>query len=87
MVEFVSYDGLYPNLCGGELVLKIDGEIVSLGRCLCSGGDVWFDDDWEETVEEGEWSVEVPPKYEHLKFKITDIVNENVPFGCCGGCI
>ena len=30
MVEFVSYSGAYPNLCSGELVLKINGEPVYL---------------------------------------------------------
>ena len=87
VVEFVSYDGKYPNLCIGELVLKIDGEIVSLGRCLCSGGSVWFDDDCAEHIDEGEWSVDVPKRYEHLKDEITKVVNENVEYGCCGGCV
>jgi len=27
-VKFVSYNGHYPNLCSGNLVLEIDGENV-----------------------------------------------------------
>lgn len=86
-VEFISYDGEFPNLCRGELVLKIDGEIVRLDRCLCSGGSVWFDSDWMEHIETGEWTVNVPEKYEYLENEITEVVNENVPYGCCGGCV
>ena len=29
MVEFVSYDGKWPNLCGGLLVLKIDNKLYA----------------------------------------------------------
>ena len=86
-VEFVSYSGSYPNLCSGNLVLKIDGELVNLGRCLCSGGSVWFDDYCSEHIEEGEWSVDVPEQYKHLEDEITAVVNENVEYGCCGGCV
>jgi hypothetical protein len=86
-VEFVSYGGDYPCLCVGTLVLAIDGELVSLENCLSSGGSVTFDDDWNEEITEGEWSVDVPEEYEHLKDEITSLVNSNVPFGCCGGCI
>lgn len=25
-IEFISYDGKFPNLCSGELTLRIDGE-------------------------------------------------------------
>lgn len=47
MVEFVSYDGAYPNLCTGQLVLKINGQVREFSRhCLQSGGTVWFDNDW-----------------------------------------
>lgn len=88
MVKFVSYDGSYPNLCRGKLVLEIDGKIVEFpDYCMSSGGSVWFDDDWDEHVEYGEWSVKVPEKYAHLRSEIEDCVNENVPCGCCGGCI
>jgi hypothetical protein len=87
MVEFVSYDGEYPCLCSGVLKIKIDGKEIALKNCLSSGGSVWFDDDCAEHIEEGEWTLDVPKKYEHLKQEITDVVNVNVPYGCCGGCI
>ena len=31
-IEFVSYNGAYPNLCYGKLVVKIDGKEVSFGK-------------------------------------------------------
>ena len=88
MVEFVSYDGSFPNLCSGKLVLAIDGERVEFpDYCMCSGGSVWFDSDWGEHVETGAWTVDVPKQYEHLKDEIEECVNNNVPCGCCGGCV
>ena len=65
-IKFVSYDGAYPNLCSGRLVVEIDGKEVSFGfttpsfftedkladypRFWCSGGSVSFDDEWNECV-------------------------------------
>ena len=89
-VEFISYDGKYPNLCRGTLVLKINNKTVKFDNCLRSGGRVWFDDDWDEHVETGRWSVysdEIPEEYKHLIEEITDVVNDNVECGCCGGCV
>lgn len=87
-IEFISYDGRYPNPCSGKLVLKIDGEIVEFdNHALCSGGSVWFDEHWSEHVEEGNWIVDVPEKYKALKREITDCVNDNIGHGCCGGCV
>ena len=86
--EFVSYDGAFPNLCGGTLVLRIDGEEVEFPKCcMYSGGSVWFDDEWNEHVGIGEWSVNVPEKYANLKDEIERCVNEHVEWGCCGGCV
>ena len=31
-IEFVSYNGAYPNLCSGKLTVKIDGKEVSFGQ-------------------------------------------------------
>lgn len=87
MVEFVSYNGKYPNFCTGELVLCIDGKKVNLGRCLCSGGTVWFDSSWCEHVEVGAWSVNIPKEFQQYAEEITEVVNKNVPWGCCGGCV
>lgn len=88
MVKFVSYDGAYPCLCMGKLVLSIDGEVVEFPEyCMHCLGSVWFDEDWSEHVEEGDWSVEVPKQYAHLTAEINACVNANVPHGCCGGCV
>lgn len=86
MVEFISYDGEYPCLCSGDLVVRIDGKEVDLGSCLCSGGNVWFDD-WRGYADFGKWSVDVPEEYAEYTKEITRVVNENVEWGCCGGCI
>ena len=90
-IKFISYDGHYPNLCSGTLVLNIDGVNVTFpSHCLCSGGYIIFDHDWNADISEGDWDIyeeDIPPAYRHLKNEILEVVNENVPHGCCGGCI
>lgn len=87
-VEFVSYDGAYPNLCSGTLVLSIDGALVVFPHgSMSSGGSVWFDDNWFEHVDCGPWTVSVPEKYASISKEIDECVNANVPHGCCGGCV
>lgn len=88
MVEFVSYDGSFPNLCSGTLVLRIDGrERTFPPGSMISGGRVWFDTDWSEHVENGLWRVEMPQDLESYRREIEECVNANVPHGCCGGCV
>lgn len=89
-LNFISYSGKYPNLCSGQLIMKLDGKVVVFPRyCLCSGGNVSFDDEWTEEVSEGPWTITEFPKDfpEELKARANEIVNENVPLGCCGGCV
>lgn len=118
-VEFISYDGEYPNLCSGVLTLKIDGEIVKFGHhsmynhydpdhCKwiytdedpnnpnyssfwSSGGSCGFESEWtNEYVHQSEWEIdadELPEKYWDLADEIDEIINRNIPQGCCGGCL
>ena len=86
----IEYDGDYPNLCSGQLVVYIeDKQWVFPSHCLSSGGNVWFDDDWCEHVESGEWCIsEWPEEFpEDLKPLVEQLVNDEIPFGCCGGCV
>ena len=87
-VKFISYDGSYPNLCSGTLVVEVDGIIKEFKHCLSSGGSVWFDDDWSEHVEQGAWRFIPEEDMDGETWKgIEEVVNENVPWGCCGGCV
>jgi hypothetical protein len=91
-IEFVSYDGAWPCLCMGTLTLRVEGKEVKMKGGLCSGGTCCcgFDGD-DDVVTEGDWTVNFecfPVEFSELEQKIvTDLVNENVPHGCCGGCL
>lgn len=93
MIEFVSYDGGYPNLCRGTLIIKYNRKEYKIKGCLSSGGSIERNVDWDMWATQGKW--EVDPDYlpKELKksvsiFKeIERIVNENIEHGCCGGCI
>ena len=91
MVEFVSYDGRYPNLCRGTLKIKVNEKLYALNYCMCSGGKVWFDSSWGDHTEYGPWSINIDestyPELLPYVDEITRVVNENVQWGCCGGCI
>lgn len=89
-VKFVSYDGEWPNLCRGTLIISVDEEEIEFpSYCLDSGGSVGFDDGWNAHVDEGKWDITDWPKDfpEELKPYVIRLVNKNVPWGCCGGCV
>jgi hypothetical protein len=89
-LKFISYNGSYPNLCSGELILSLDGiDIIFPDYCLQSGGSVSFDEDWNESVWCGEWSITNWPENfpEELKLEAISLVNDNIRQGCCGGCV
>lgn len=101
-VEFISYTGKYPNLCRGVLTLKIDGFEYKFGHDSYdweagkykdnnfnsfwrSGGGL--DDDYIPI--EREWLIEIeeiPDRLRMYALEIDRVFNDNVPFGCCGGC-
>ena len=87
-IEFVSYDGKFPNRCSGTLVLRIDGVERNLGKyCMQTGGRASFDKNGDEHVESGPWTVDVPDDLLSIKEEIEECVNANVRPGCCGGCL
>jgi len=66
----IQYDGKYPNLCSGSLVVIIDGvQYPFPDNCLGSGGYMSFDVDGNELVIKGEWGISEYPKNfpRHLK--------------------
>jgi len=86
----IKYDGAYPNLCSGKLLVTIDGKKwIFPDYCLSSGGSVWFSKDWDEHVESGPWKINEWPKNFPVKYKVAvlDAVNSEIRHGCCGGCV
>ena len=97
-ITFVSYTGEWPSLCAGILTLIIDGETVTFGpstsvekpmydRFWRSGGYT----NWAtgEVVERG-WCVcadELPEQYRAYADEIQEVMDVNIPHGCCGGCL
>jgi len=101
-VQFVSYDGKWPNLCSGKLTLNIDGEVVCFhydhskeeghyDSFWASGGRCGFRNNYSESyIETGPWKIneeELPDKYKKYADEIAKVFNENVQYGCCGGCL
>ena len=89
-LEFVSYNGEFPNLCSGKLIMKLDDKVLEFpDHCLSSCGNVSFNDDWDEVVTTGDWVItDFPEDFpEELKDLALELVNDNVNKGCCGGCV
>lgn len=91
MVEFISYDGKWPNLCSGVLTIKVNGTSYKLENVMVSGGCIIGGPhtDWDMWSEQGPWTVDLEeyPDLKQYEDEITRLVNENVEYGCCGGCI
>ena len=88
----IEYDGKWPNLCRGNLTAVIDGKKWVFPKyCLMSGGSVSFDNDWREHVTSGPWSIEEDQWPEgfpvELKIATLEAINQELPHGCCGGCV
>lgn len=101
-IEFINYTGKYPNLCSGILTLKIDGETVTFGskyrkptpmyeKFWSSGGNCGFSNNYSDTyIEEGRWIIDttnIPAQYQKYANEINEVFNDNVEYGCCGGCL
>lgn len=87
MVRFVSYSGEFPCLCFGVLKIEVDGKAWELENALVSNGACRVTDDGEDYWITAKWSVDLPEQLKPYEKEITALVNENVAWGCCGGCI
>jgi hypothetical protein len=85
----IQYDGEYPNLCSGTLLVTLKGVTYDFGRnSLCSGGTAYLDDD-NAVVTEGEWSINKWPENfpDSAKAAVLRAINCEIQCGCCGGCV
>ena len=89
-VKFVSYDGAFPNLCSGRLVLSVNGKEYAWERrsgFLNSGGGL--NPGYRGTYS-GEWEIDyakIPDEIKEFANEIDKCINEKISYGCCGGCI
>ena len=90
-LKFISYNGRAPNLCNGELLMELNEQIIRFPEhCLKSGGSCSYSySENEKIITEGTWSItKFPYNFSNeLKEEAIKLVNENIPWGCCGGCI
>jgi len=86
MIE-VEYDGEYPNACRGTLLIKENGIIVyNKMYCCRSTGGVWFDNNWNAHVEQGELLWEDTDKFSEEIQKAVEEKLSTISV-CCGGCV
>lgn len=94
-LELVGYDGWEEDKdtipsCGGSLVIKINNHYYLIKDALISGGCYYYDKECEDyIVEHGDWKPNkenFPEECIDLIDEIMELVNKNIPKGCCGGC-
>lgn len=89
----IEYDGEYPNLCSGHLKVWLGNDFYDFGQyCLSSGGSCYFENDYaDEVVKQGEWSINeysIPENFpEEYLDDVLKVINEEITWGCCGGCL
>ena len=90
MVKFIDYTGRWPNLCSGTLTLEIEGEVVRFS--YEQGNKFWYPGGscCGFNVTREPWIIDrddIPEKYRKYYYEIVHVFNENVEWGCCGGCL
>ena len=92
---FVKIDGKlvsFGKYFLGEKGKTDDTNVPNYRAFWITGGWVKFYDDWEEDVGEGDWKAcwkdeDYPKEIAELLPRLLELFNENVPHGCCGGCV
>lgn len=67
-----------------------DPEHPNFEKFWTSGGSVSHDKHWNWDVHHAEWEIDVeslPEQFWDVAGEIDSVINNSIPFGCCGGCI
>lgn len=67
-----------------------DAERPNFDAFWSSGGSVDADEDWNWHVYTDEWEIDeesLPEQFWDVADEIDRVINDNIPYGCCGGCI
>ena len=96
---YVKIDGITTHF-GGYECYDDEGNLTKIDSCgfPCyprfwnSGGCVTFDDHWHEEIGKGPWKLDIfeeewDDDMKRLLPELLRIMNENVKWGCCGGCV
>jgi len=87
----IKYDGAYPNLCSGQLIVYVGvRKYVFPDYCMSSGGSAGVDfSTMDDYCTSGPWTIREWPKRFPKEYKkdVLDAVNNEIRHGCCGGCI
>lgn len=83
----IKYDGKWPNLCRGHLIVVIDGKDWDFGEYVLKSGGTTNWKTGERT--KGPWTVKNWPDNfpEGLKEAVVSKINDEIEWGCCGGCL
>ena len=85
-IEFIGIREAPWALCGSNVILRINGQKIEFDHILSSGDYVSWGE--EDVIEQGPWTVQCLPEYlEKYKKEIAEVINNNISWGCCGGCI
>ena len=77
----IEYDGKWPSLCMGQLIVILNGErLIFPGCCIRPDDDAPVGQRWEIT----KWPTGFPPIYQ---LYVTQALNEFLPPERCGGCL
>jgi len=89
-IQFIKYDGKWPCLCSGTLSIKVNNKTYHLEHVMHSGGCISHDGNWDNVdVISGPWTLDLGdyPELQEFQDEIEEVVNDNVTWGCCGGCV
>ena len=90
----LEVNGKQMSFGSDVLIISEKHDTVNYPRFWKSGGGVSFDEDWNDFVWQGEWEWDYTTNEARLPKEIIDnkdaimrVFNDNVPYGCCGGCV